>query len=186
MTSKWQYISNMNYDWWNEPRMVEWNSNYGVTFKWWNDIQMMEWHSNDGMTFKWWNDIQMMEWHSNDKIMSEWAWNELFGTKGYYYPRPPPFVPTVCQKLMIFNGIGGSRLTITLVSDQIWPLASHPQRLHHYFHTHNLYIWMTKYLSEWASNDGMTFKWWNDIQMIKWHSNDGIILKWLNDTWMMK
>ena len=60
MTSKWQYISNMNYDWWNEPRMVEWNSNYGVTFKWWNDIQMMEWHSNDETILKWWKDDGMI------------------------------------------------------------------------------------------------------------------------------
>ena len=133
----------------------------------------------------------MMEWHSNDKIMSEWAWNELFGTKGYYYPRPPPFVPTVCQKLMIFNGIGGSRLTITLVSDQNWPLAAHPQRLHallsHTRHVHlndNIFVgmsfewWNDIQMMEWYSNDEMTFKWWNNTQMMEWYLNDEIMSEW--------
>ena len=52
-----------------------------------------------------------------------------FGTKAYYYPRPPlraNSVPTI----MIFTRLGGSRPIITLVSDQFWPLASHAQRLH--------------------------------------------------------
>ena len=162
----------------------------------------------------------MMEWHLNDKIMSEWAWNELFGTKGYYYPRPP-FVPTVCQKCqwkmewysnngMTFKWWNDIQmmewyLNDGMKADRKWTiywknvgtegvLLPRPPlcradfysaflRLHPYFHTH---IWMTIYLSEWALNDGMTFKWWNDIQMMKWHSNDGIILKWWNDTWMMK
>ena len=106
MTAEWQYISNMNYDWWNDIQMVEWHPNDGIntewarnagmtsdcyyifrmTFAWRNDIQMMEWHPNDGtmskwalndgMTYEWWNDIQMMEWHPNDEIMSEWPRND--------------------------------------------------------------------------------------------------------------
>ena len=43
-------------------------------------------------------------------------------------------------------------------------------------------------MMEWYSNDGMTFKWWNDIQMMEmeWHSNDGMAFKWWNDIQMME
>ena len=82
------------------------------------------------------------EWHPSGTVALDWlpldmfyicvmivaGWHS-FGTKAYYYPRPP-FVPTVCQKTMIFSGMGGSRPIITLVSDQFWPLASHAQHLH--------------------------------------------------------
>ena len=120
----------------------------------------------------------MMEWHLNDKIMSEWAWNELFGTKGYYYPRPPPFVPTVCQKLRIFNGMGGLGLLLpwSLTKSGLWPHT--PNVYMPYFHTHNMYIWMTIYcqnehwMMEWQLNDGMTFKPWNDIWLVEWYLND--------------
>ena len=41
MTSEWQYIVNMNYDWWNDTRMVEWHL---------NDGKISEWARNEGMT----------------------------------------------------------------------------------------------------------------------------------------
>ena len=37
------------------------------------------------------------------------------------------------------------------------------------------YYYHELWLMEWHSNDGMTFKWQNDIQMTEWHSNDGMI-----------
>ena len=30
----------------------------------------------------------------------------------------------------------------------------------------------------------MASKWQNDIQMTEWHSNDRMTFKWWNDTWM--
>ena len=57
MTSEWQYIVNMNYDWWNDTWMAERHLSEGMTIKWQDDIQMVdrmvEWHSNDGMTNEW-------------------------------------------------------------------------------------------------------------------------------------
>ena len=39
--------------------------------------------------------------------------------------------------MLSLQRIGGSRSTVTPVSDRAWPLASHPQRFTHYFHTPN-------------------------------------------------
>ena len=45
-----------------------------------------------------------------------------FWHKGYYYPRPP-FVPTVCQKIMIFTRLGGLGLLLpwSLTNSGLWP-----------------------------------------------------------------
>ena len=122
----------------------------------------------------------ILEWWNNVRMSLKWV---ILAQRDTITLDPPPLCQQCAKRFMIFARMGGSRPTITLVSDQIWPLAAHPQRLHPYFHTH---IWMTIYLSEWALNDGMTFKWWNDIQMMEWHSKDGMTFKWWNDIQMTK
>ena len=45
----------------------------------------------------------------------------------YYYPRPPRC--HAIGNILVFIRVRGSRPTVTPVSDRVWPLASHAQRL---------------------------------------------------------
>ena len=57
----------------------------------------------------------------------------ICGTRGVLLPRPPPFVPTLCQEYRLTIGLGGSGPTITSVSDRggLWPYTgsdcTHPK-----------------------------------------------------------
>ena len=82
-----------------------------------------------------------------------------FWHKGYYYPRPP-FVPTVCQKIVNFDRIGGLGLLLpwSLTNSGLWP------------HTPNVY---TNYVAtELSGNEKcpVALQWQSGKQLTKWLS----------------
>ena len=116
--------------------------------------------SKDGMTFEWWNDIGMTILAQRDTITLD-----------------PPLCQQCAKNLWFSLGWGGLGLLLpwSLTNSGLWP------------HTPNVYITtFTHTTCIWHSNDGMIFKWWNDIQMMEWYSNDEMTFKWWNDTQMME
>ena len=87
------------------------------------------------------------EWHPSGRVALDWlpldmfhicvmiaAGLHYFGTKGII-TLDPPFVPTVCQKIVNFDRIGGLGLLLpwSLTNSGLWPHT--PDVDTHYFHT---------------------------------------------------
>ena len=87
-----------------------------------------------------------------------------FWHKGYYYPRPP-FVPTVCQKIVNFDRIGGLGLLLpwSLTNSGLWP------------HTPNVYrnyVAINYDATELSGNEEcpVALQWQSGKQLTKWLS----------------
>ena len=82
-----------------------------------------------------WVAVDWSEWHPSGTVALDWlpldmfhicvmiaAGLHYFGTKGII-TLDPPFVPTVCQQIMIFTRIGGLGLLLpwSLTNSGLWP-----------------------------------------------------------------
>ena len=95
----------------NEKRASKWLWNERNDYQMiWVTVKWYEWYEMTWMTFGWdWSH----EWLLNetDDIQSVWGQGP-----SSVRPRPPPFVPTLCQEYRLTIGLGGSGPTIAAVS----------------------------------------------------------------------
>ena len=112
------------------------------------------------------------EWHPSGTVALDWlpldmfhicvmiaAGLHYFGTKGII-TLDPPFVPTVCQQIMIFTRIGGLGLLLpwSLTNSGLWP------------HTPNIYPNYVATDPSGTENYPVTLQWQSGKQLANWLS----------------